>query len=381
MSALWVQAKAEWRRLVADTGALLVLVGGTLFYALFYPTPYLHQVARDMPLVVVDGDRSALSRQLTRMADATDQLEVVQVATDQAEAERQLRDGRAAAMLVIPADFERKALRGEPQAVGAYGNAAYFLMYSQAGEGLSQVIGTMNAGVIMQRLQLQGEPASSLMAQRDPLPMQARPLFNPGGGYGNFVVPAVLVLILQQTTLIGIGLLGRVPARRDGVVADVVGRSLVYVALQAVFLLFFLGVVYGLYGFPLLGHAWTLFVFMLPFHFAVALMGRALCNLFPTREFALQVLLLTSMPAVFLSGFSWPKESMPLPLWWLAHVLPSTPAIDGFVRINQMGASLSQASAAWWMLWAQALAYGALVCWQELRSGGAITPVATADRA
>ncbi|MFC3551009.1 ABC transporter permease [Lysobacter cavernae] len=361
-------ARDEWRRLATDVGALLVLLGGVLFYALFYPTPYLHQVARDLPLVVVDGDRSALSRQLIRMADASDQLQVMAVLTERGEAERWLRDGRAHALLVVPREFERKALRGEAQTVGAYGNVAYFLVYSQAAEGLSQAIGSLNAGVVMQRLQLQGAPASSLMAQRDPLPLIPRPLFNPGNGYGNYVVPAVLVLILQQTMLIGIGLLGRAPiAARDAIVADIAGRSLVYVLLQTAYLLFFLGVVYGLYGFPRHGAWWTLLVFMLPFQFAVALLGRVLVNIFPTREFALQALLFTSMPAVFLSGFSWPREAMPAPLWWLSHCLPSTPAIDGFVRINQMGASLQQAGHAWALLWAQVLVFAAIVAWQESR--------------
>lgn len=364
MSGVLAAARDEWQRLSANAGVMLILVGGVVFYSLFYPTPYLHQLSTDLPLVVVDADRSALSRQLIRMADATEQLHVVAVAADRIEAQRQLRSGDAFAMLHIPRDFQRTVLRGERQTIGAYANAGYFLVYSQAAEGLSQTIGTLNAGVVMQKLELQGTPASALVALRDPLPLIARPMFNPGGGYATYVVPAVLVLILQQTLLIGLGLLGPASSGQDaaGAIASVCGRALIYVALHVTFLVFFLGAVYGLYGYPQHGAPWLLIVFMLPFQLAVTFLGMLLAASVPSREFALQALLSASMPVLFLSGISWPREAIPAPLQWLAQLIPSTPAIDGFIRINQMGASLEQVQGDWSLLWLQAVVYGAAAC-------------------
>lgn len=361
----------EWRRLAGNSGAVLVMLGGVVFYALFYPAPYQAQVVRELRLVVVDADHSALSRQLVRMADATDQLELAAVLSDRREAERWLRDGRAQAWIEIPSGFQRRALRGEFQAIGAYANAAYFLVYSQAAEGLNQAIASLNAGVVMGKLRLQGAPAASLSALRDPAPLVPRPLFNPAGGYANYVVPAVLMVILQQTLLIGLGLLGGpapVPAGASRT-ATLMGRALVYVGLHAACLLFFLGVVYSLYQLPQHATPWTLGLFLLPFSLGVSLLGMLLASLFRSPEFSMQALLLTSIPAIFLSGFSWPVEAMGWPLRALAQLLPSTHAIDGFVRLNQMGAQPTHVAGDWLALVALCIVYGGLLAWRLGREG------------
>ena len=53
-------------RIVGEKETLVLLFGASFFYALFYPTPYMKQVLRDLPVIVVDRDHTALSRQITR---------------------------------------------------------------------------------------------------------------------------------------------------------------------------------------------------------------------------------------------------------------------------------------------------------------------------
>ncbi len=60
------------------------------------------------------------------------------------------------------------------------------------------------------------------LAARDPLPVVDRPLYNPAEGYASYIVPSILVLILQQTLLIGIGLLGGT-AREQGATPPIAG--------------------------------------------------------------------------------------------------------------------------------------------------------------
>ena len=74
--------------------------------------------------------------------------------------------------------------------------------------GFAETVGTLSAGIDIRRLEARGRTEAAARALRDPLPLLVRPLFNPTEGYASYVVPAVLVLILQQTLLIGIGLLG-----------------------------------------------------------------------------------------------------------------------------------------------------------------------------
>jgi ABC-2 type transport system permease protein len=85
---------------------------------------------------------------------------------------------------------------------------------------------------------------------------------------------------------------------------------------------------------------------------------------------ALQVLLFTSLPALFLSGFAWPIEALPAWLATFARAIPSTSAIPGFLRLTGMGASLPDVRAEWLTLWALCGVYFAtawMVTWWEGR--------------
>lgn len=373
----------EFRAIGSNKGALMVLGFAALLYAFFYPLPYMPQVARDMPVVVVDQDRSAMSRQLIRMADAADQVDVVEIVHSEREAEQRLSAGDAYGVFVIPRDFERSILRGERVIVGIYGDASYFLVYSQIATGLAQATGTMSAGIEIRRLQASGYGEASAYERRDPLPLTVYPLYNETGGYGDYVVPAVLILILQQTLLVGIGVLvgtrredehtreaedptGASPtaapfrpnlARAWSNTQLMLGRALAYMTIYTVHIAIYLLVVYRIFDFPQRGNIADIYLFLLPFLLAVTFLGMALASLFRERETAIQILLFTSLPAVFISGFSWPPEALAPWIKYLAATLPSTPAIDGFLRLNQLGASLYHVKGSWIHLWILAGAY------------------------
>jgi len=354
---------AELRRIAADPGALLILVGAVVLYAFFYPLPYLPEGLKEVPTVVVDLDGTPLSRQLVRMADAQELVRVVSRSPDLVDARTAVRRGAAGGILEIPAGFERRVLRGEPATVGLYADAAYFLVYRQVTTGLVEVTRTLSAGIEIRRLEAAGMPQAQAFVTRDPIPVVDRPLFNPAEGYASYIVPSVLVLILQQTLLIGIGLLGGTAREQEaappiaGPLTVVLGRTLAYLALYLVHAAFYFVVVHRIFGLPHRGEPATTLVFALPFLLATILLALAISTVFRHRETALQVLLFTSLPAVFLAGFSWPTEMIPGWLNWISLLLPSTSAIDGFLRINQMGASLADVIVPWRTLWCLAGIY------------------------
>jgi ABC-2 type transport system permease protein len=353
----------ELRAVRGDRGALLVLVGAVLIYALFYPLPYLPEVLKEVPAVVVDADHSALSRQLVRMLDTHELIAVRHEVPTLAEAEALVRAGRAGGILAIPLDFERTIRRGGSATVGVYTDAAYFLVYRQALTGFAEAIGTLSAGIEIRRLEATGLSPAQARARRDPVPLLMRPLFNPAEGYASYIVPSVLVLILQQTLLIGIGLLaGTASERREETalaspLAGTLGRAAFYLSLYAIHTLLYFGAVVRLFGFPNYGRPATLAAFALPFLLAVIFLGLAASHLFHRRETAIQALLFTSLPAVFLAGFSWPPEAVPAWLHRVALLLPSTPGMAGFLRLDQMGATLSEVRGEWMTLWVLAIVY------------------------
>jgi len=356
----------ELRAALTDRGVVIILIGGTVFYALFYPLPYRAQVAMDLPVIVVDQDASAHSRALIRRLEGAEQIRVIEVTRDPLGAEAQLRDMQAAAMLLIPPDFERDILRQHPVQVGAFGNAAYMVLYSQTVTGMINAVQEFSAEIVRERQLAAGRPGLIADALAEPLAVDVRELFNPDGGYANYVVPAVLILILQQTFLIGIGMMGA--GRRERGLArarslrELLAQAAAYLVLMAVLLGFYLLVVYEVYDFPRFGRVLDVYWLLLPFFLAVTFLGLALGQLFRSRETAMQIMMLVSLPAIFLAGFAWPAEIMPAWLVGLGQLLPSTSGIDGFVRVYQMGAALEEVRPAQRQLWLLAGLY-LLLAW------------------
>lgn len=354
---------AEARRVRRDGGALLLLVGAVLIYAALYPQAYVPEVLREVPTVVLDRDGSATSRQLARMADAHELVRVVLRTADGAAAERMIREGEAGAVLEIPREFERRLLRGEPVTVGAFADASYFLVYRQALTGLTESARTLSAGIEIKRLVAAGMPSERAKAAREPLPLVVRPLFNRAEGYASYIVPAVLLVILQQTLLIGIGLLGGTERaggdapRVAGPLATVLGRAGFYLALYAVHAAFYLLVVHPWFGLARRGALADSALVLLPFLLASIFLALAAGRLWRSREGSMQLLVWSSLPAVFLAGFAWPPEALPRWLDRAAQVIPSTPAIAAFLRVHHMGATLAHVGRELTTLWILAAVY------------------------
>lgn len=399
MKTWWRAVREEARAVFTDAGAALVLVAAVFVYAVVYPTPYVAGVLQRLPVAVIDLDHTAMSRQLTRMIDAHQFIELAPPVPDQAAAERAVREGRLAGYVVIPVDFERTILRGERTRVAALVDATYVLAYRQALAGLLEAAGTLSAGIELRRATAAGAAPAVAASLREPFHVVTRPLFNATESYATYIVPAVLVLILQQTQLVGVGLIAGTRRERErertmaaaglltrpgpaAALLRVAGRTAFYVLLYGVYALLYFGVIFPFEGFAVRSPAADLAWFTLPYLLAATMLAQALGAFFTDRETAMFAIVWTSLPAVFLAGFAWPREAMPAWTVVLGQFLPSTAAIDGVLRLTQLGARLGDVSRQITVLSALAGAYGALAVllewWRAGRGRDQVRPAASA---
>lgn len=342
------------RNALRDTGALLLLVAAPVLYGFFYPWPYTLQAVTRVPVAIVDQDHTSLSRELVRFAQASPRIEVRWTGSDEHEAREALWRGEIEGYAVLPADLKRHVLRGEPATVVVEGDGAYALLNKAVLYGFAEAVGTVSAGVEIRKLQAAGQSAPQASASRSPINTQMVPLFNPTEGYGSYVVPAVALLILQQTLLMGAALLcgtwaegasrsgqSQPALRLHADAATWVGRVLGVSTFGWVAGLFYMGWVFVWQDFPRGGNPLGALLLLGLYVPSVSAVGLALGLWFRDRERSMQVLLLTSLPMAFLSGFSWPVEALPLPLQALRWVIPSSSAITASLRLNQMGAPLA----------------------------------------
>lgn len=336
-----------WKAIFHDKAALLLFFISGIVYSFFYPLPYSAESVRGVPVAVVDQDNSALSRQLIRYAGAHPGIDVVRVTTRPEEAQELIWQGDAAGAMFIPADFSRKVLAGAQPEVEVSGNGSYPLLNKVVLNGLAEVVGTISAGIEIKRLGAATPSAVQVDVLRQPLGTEALPLFNVREGYASYIVPGVVVLVMQQTFLLGIGLLfgswstaKSFPYAPNA--ASYFGALNAFALVVALNAMYFFGFVFWWQDYPRGGNLVGTMVLTVLFSYAVAALGILIGTFFRTRERSIQLLVATSMPIMFLSGLSWPTSALPLPLQAASWLLPSTAAIQGFIATNQMGASLHE---------------------------------------
>lgn len=365
----------EYRTIFSDGGVMLILIFALFIYATAYSLAYAPQVLRNVPIGVIDLSRTSTSRALTETFNAGPNTYVAYQPADMVEAKKLFFDREIYGIVYIPSDYEEKLLGGQQAVVAIYCDASYFLMYRQVFQEVVTTIGNTGAMVEFQRLIAKGANIPQAQATTQPVIYQARNIFNPYLGYGTFVMPAIIMVIIQQTMLIGIGMIGGTwrehglyhklcPAgrRHMSTLPIVLGRGLVYASLYAVTCFYILGLHYRLFHYPMNGATGTILLFMAVYMAACIGLSIAVSTLFRYRENSLLFLLWTSIPLLMLSGVSYPREGIPDWLFQFGQLFPSSHGVNAFIRIQTMGASLSEVFAEIKALVILAVIYGGLAC-------------------
>ena len=379
MASYWKQLGAvirnEFQTIFKDGGAMLILIFALIIYATAYSLAYGSQVLRNVPIGVVDESRTPTSRSLIDTFNAGPNTYVAYNPTSMEEAKELFYGRKIYGVVYIPQDYEKQLLGGSSAAVSLYVDASYFLMYRQVFQELVTGIGQTGAMVQFQRLIAKGANIPQATAATQPGIYQSHNLFIPYLGYGSFIMPAIIIVIIQQTLLIGIGMIGGtwrefglyrklIPAncKRMYTLPIVLGKALVYISIYAVTLLYIMTVHYKLFHYPSNGSTEAVVGLLVPYLLACIMLGIAISTLFRYREQSLLLLFWTSIPILLLSGASFPREAIPEWLYTLGQVFPSSSGVNAFIRIRTMGASLRDVMPELRILWAQVFVYGGLAC-------------------
>lgn len=372
--------KDELKNVFRDAGVLIFFFLVPLAYPLLYSFIYNNEVVRDAKLVVVDQSDSYLSREFTRRVNATADVEVISTCTDMAEAKRYLDEKKAYGILYFPESFSKEVYRGEQATVSLYCDMSSLLFYKAFLLSATEVSLDLGREIQLSRLSSSSEKQDEITV--NPIPYESITLFNPQNGFASFLVPAILILVIQQTLVLGIGMLGGTVREENrletlpqsvgrhfhGTLRIVFGKSLTYLMIYILVCIWALAVVPKLFALPQIGDPLTLLLFVLPYLLACIFFAMTLAGFMTTRESPMLVFVFTSVLFLFISGISWPKEAIP-PFWKaIGYLFPSTPGIQGFVRINTCGATLNEVAFEYRMLWVQAGIYFLSACLIQRRA-------------
>ena len=365
--------REEMKQVIRDEGVLIFFILVPLMYPLLYSWIYNNEVVREVPVVVVDQSKSSLSRQFIHECDASPDVRVKYYADDLAEARMLMTRQIVKGIYLIPSDFDLRLNRMEQATVSVYCDMSLMLTYKAVFQTAQAV--SMNMGSEL-KTHVGGyyTDREAEIAAR-PLDYEEVAIYNPTGGYGSFILPGVLMLIIQQTLVLGIGLAAGTARERNqyssiipvsrhyhGMFRIVGGKALAYFMIYSVMSCYLLLIIPRLFHFTNIAHWEPLLAMMIPYLLACIFFGIVVSCLVRYRENVMLLIVFASVPLLFLSGVSWPQSAIPGVWQGLSWLFPSTFGIRAYVRVSEMGATLSDILLEYQVLWVQALFYFMLAC-------------------
>ncbi len=351
-----------------DVGIILFLAFLPLAYPIIYSLIYNPEQVRDVRMVVVDHDRSALSRELVRNLDATQEIRITGYAADLGEGKKAMNSHECYGILEIPEGFEKKVGRGEASPAVLYSEMSLLLRYRGFLVATTNVAQAMGSEILTEKIN-ESTPIAETLITGDPLGVENVTMGNLESGFDSFIMPGVLVLILQQCLILAIGMTGGAKREKPWLYADIdkataggtfksmSGAMLAYLTIIIVPCIYMLHYVPMMFRFPMAGNPWEIQMFILPMviaSIAVGMIFQAACR---ERESVFVLWVVTSVAFLFLSGLTWPRYAMG-PFWHtLSNLVPATFGVEGFIRMNTNGATLAQVSGDYIALWIQAVGY------------------------
>ena len=359
----------EFRDMFKDEGALLFVILLPLLYPILYSWIYNNEVVREVPIAVVDNSHSQSSREFVRHVDASPDVRVAAYCNNLEEASRLVGSQQVYGIILLPEDFGRQLGRMQQAHVSVYCNMGLMLTYKAIFQTCTAVAADMNSHI---QIALSGN-YTTREDQLTTQPMQITdvPIFNNTGGYGNFILPGVLVLIIQQVLLLGIGIaygtsyekrrfqrLTPMYERRFGLARVMIGRTMGFFVLFLLIAVWVLLAVPRLFHFVQMVHAWDFALFVVPYLLACIFFAITFSYVVRQRENVMLLVVFTSVPFLFMSGVSWPKSNIPEFWQYFSWLFPSTFGIQGFIKMNTLGGMFSDIIPEIKGLWIQTLLYG-----------------------
>lgn len=355
--------------MVKDEGVLIFFVFVPLVYPLLYSWIYNNEVVREVPVCVVDQSHSHLSREFIRMCDASPDVHVKYYAQDLDEAKSLVSRQLVKGIYLIPSSFAEDVYGLKRGVVSVYCDMSLMLTYKAVFQTAQMV--TMEMGNELKTMLGGRYTAREEAIATRPLDYEDVPIFSPAGGYGSSILPAVLMLILQQTLVLGIGLSAGTardenPYRSLIPVGDsryehtfpiVLGKSMCYLMVFMVMGAWLSVAVPRLFHFPQLATAGSLLCLMVPYVLACTFFGMMVSCTVKYRENVMLIVVFVSVPLLFLTGVSWPQSSIPSYWQGVSWLFPSTFGARAYIRLNSMGADISDVMPELRILWIQAVCY------------------------
>lgn len=317
----------------------LLFIGAPLLYGILLGYVYGKGKVTDLPIIVVDEDRSEMSSKAMQMFEENEVLNIAALLYDQNNLSQIAIEKQASCVVIIPKGFEKMVLTKKYPEVVTIVNASNVLTANYASSALQLCLGTLKVGVQMETLRKLGTPEKLIGSQYEPFKTTFIKKYNRSTNYMYFLWPGVLAAVLQQVLLLGLAL-SFAAEFEHGTFKKLVQKcpsmfKLIWVKIIPYMIMSFgLWILYWLFTLwfriPLYDNLFPLTIIAGIFVLVVSFMGILVSILIPSQLKATEILMVIATPSFILSGFTWPLSQMPVWIQGIANVIPLTHFLKAF---------------------------------------------------
>jgi ABC-2 type transport system permease protein len=314
--------RKEFLHIFRDKGTLIAAFSIPIFQMILFG--FIDQTVRNLPTVVVDQDRSTESRELMDQLRATKTFKITHVTPNPHEARSDIIAGRARVGIVIPPDYHDKRARSE--------NAKLLVLIDGSDSNASaQALGSVNGLAASINLQTLGKKANGAIEAVSAQPII---LFNPEGRTANYIIPGLVAILLQIVAVV-LACVAIVREREKGTLEQLLvtpidplglmlGKLTPYLVIGLLEMAVVLFLMRFAFDVPIRGNLFFLFFMALIYLFSLLALGLFISTNAQTQAQAQQQAQMFLLPSIFLSGYIFPFEGLPIILRMIGRILPAT---------------------------------------------------------
>ena len=343
----------ELKLIIQDKSILLTCLVAPILYAFFIGSIYKDKEVTQIPIAIVDQDHTSLSRKVSELVDTNEKIKIYGHYSSLENAMESFNNLEVQGIMILPRDFQKKTMNLDGSTIQLILNNTKFLTSNEVNKGVQQVILTIAGGVRMKYFISNKVPIELAQQQAQPILPVIKSVYNATNNYGDFLLPILLILILQQTLIISFGQ-SAVHEMQHGILKNMQNtsffdfikvfstKSFYYVLLYIAYFFVFYKFIFPFYFLNFNGSLFLHLVLSSIFVLIVLEYTILLASFFKSTIGWTEIMAFSTYPLFLVSGYSWPVDSMPKFIQMIANLLPSTPFYKVFNMLSVEGANFDQ---------------------------------------
>ncbi len=353
MKSVFKVVSREITWIIKDIDLILMLIAAPIFYSFFYGSMYINKSESKVPVAILDMNHSQSSKDFVKDLNASEYIIVKEYLNSSSQIEDKLISEEVQGVVFIPSDFESNITQMRSTEIKLYLNTQRFLHSNDLNKAVNQIALAKGEEIRTKIFVSKGFSSPQAKKMSIPLKDEVTFLFNPSESYGDFLIPAILILILQQTLFMGLGqsmakenetnkINELISTADNSFFVAIIGKILFYVILYLSYAFLFFTLNYYIFNLNFAGNYFTFLILTLFMFISMSAISVFIGSFFTKKIYALVLISFTSYPLFFFAGYSWPTFTMPKLIQLFSYLIPTTPYMHAINRVAMMGAGFNQ---------------------------------------